>query len=468
MYAHLKKIILLSLLLLLINVQPTFAKAPLSKKFMTLADIHFNPFIGCDKFSNPCPILNELRTTDPQSWDLIFQKYADKIKTNYHQNTDYFLLASTLTELNTLNQQQKPAFILLLGDFLAHDFPEQYKKYSGDTSQANYQAFIQKTLLFLTYKLNQVTPLTTIYPILGNCDSYNGNYKIDPNGLFLNNTATIFSTLIKNKEAQKKFQDEYPHAGYYTVTLAQKNKRLIALNSVFFSTLYATAATQKAADEQLIWLQKQLSIAQQQHQHVLIALHIPFGIDVYRNIKMRFNIMRYFSHPLFWQTAYNESFLSLLQRYTTTVVGILPAHIHNDSFQLIANDTHEYFIPISLTPSISPIYGNNPGLKIFHYNDKTFQLTNFNTYFYPISEEKSAKWKQEYDFNALYQPNCKKCLLINGMLRLKKDNSLVTIYKKYYSVSRNAQPITTENAWMPYYWCGIYNTDWKTYRACIT
>lgn len=455
------------LLFFISSITVAFAQAQPSTKFIAIADIHFNPFIGCDKFSSGCPILSALRAANLQAWDSIFQKYTDNIKTNYHQDTDYLLLKSTLTELKILSQQQKPTFILVLGDFLAHKFPEQYKKYSGDESIAGYQTFVKKTFQYLTNKLNQAVPTTNIYPILGNNDSYSKNYDVDPKGPFLQDSADVFATLIKNKNNQQKFCHEFPNGGYYAVTLA-KNQRLIVLNTVLFSAMHSTRAMQKAANEQLIWLEVQLAIAKQKKQNVLLALHIPPGIDIYLDIKMRFDIIRYFWHPLFWQTTYNEKFLFLLQRYSTNIVGILPAHIHNDAFQLIANKDLKTFIPVSFVPSISPIYGNNPGLKVFSYNAQTLQLINFYTYFYPFNEKRSADWQQEYNFNAVYQPDCKQCSLVGGMLRLTKDNIVVDSYKKYYAVSRNAQPITTQHTWVPYYWCGIYNIDWESYKACLS
>ncbi len=454
-------------LLLLIATHCTlvFAKPPLTKKFITIADIHFNPFIGCDQLSSPCPIISELRTANPQSWDLIFQKYQDKIKTNYHQDTDYVLLQSTLTELQMLTQQQHPTFILILGDFLAHDFPAQFKKYSNDESVTDYQAFTKKMLQYVTYKLNQAAPTTTIYPVLGNNDSYNGNYKIDPNGLFLKDTATIFSALIKNnKNALIEFKDEYPNAGYYAVTLAQKNQRLIVLNSVLFSARHSSATQKNAAEKQLVWLQKQLNNAKQKRQPVLIALHIPFGIDVFLGTQMQSDLIRHFSHPLFLQSTYYKRIISLLQRYSDTVAAILPAHTHHDNFQLIATNTHKQYIPSILTPSISPIYGNNPGLKIFSYNDQTFELVNFDTYIYPLDKAKAIKWEKEYNFNNSYQPNCKQCSIVNGIINLKKDTLLIDSYKKYFGDSLSTP---SSNVSILNYLCAIYNTDWISYKKCV-
>ncbi len=453
-----KKILFIFAVLLLSVTQITSASI---SKFVTLSDVHFNPLIGCDQLTTPCPILNELQKSDPSSWDLIFQKYRDQIKSKYYKDTDYFLLKSTIKELSSLTTLKQPDFILILGDFLAHSFPEQYQKYSGDESKADYQSFVKKIIQYLTYQLNQAASQTSIYPALGNNDSYEGNYNVKPNGLFLNESAYIFSNLIKDKDASKAFKEEYPKAGYYAVTLAHQKLRLIVLNTVLFASKYSTFAKQQAAYEQLAWLKEQLYLAEHKQQKVLLAFHIPPGIDVYLDSLMRFEIVRALFHPLFWQTSYNKEFLSLVQQYSKTITGILPAHIHRDTFQVLANNASTRLIPVSLTPSISPVYGNNPGLKVFSYDAETFQLINYDTYFCSLSKNEPLKWKQEYDFNAVYQPGCKQCLLINGMLHLKKDSHLMDLYKKYYTVERTVRSTKTLKLW-----CGIYNTDWESYKSC--
>jgi hypothetical protein len=167
------------------------------------------------------------------------------------------------------------------------------------------------------------------------------------------------------------------------------------------------------------------------------------------------------------QEKYNERFLTLIRQYSTIISGILAGHIHADAFQLISTSIKNQPIPISYTPAISPIFGNNPGLKVYSYNPKSFQLLDFTTYSYSLNEFPHAKWRKEYSFNAAYQPHCQHCSLINGMLHLTKNNALARLYQKYYSVGRNAQPIVLNSAWVPYYWCNVSNLDWLSYKNCL-
>ncbi|MCC2666587.1 MAG: cpdA 1, partial [Gammaproteobacteria bacterium] len=447
--------------------QAEAAAPPAFAKFISISDIHFDPFIGCDELPHPCPIINALRTADTPAWDNIFEKYRSVMTTRYHQDSDYLLLKSTLAELKTLNKQEKPAFVLLLGDYLAHHFPEKYKEYSGDESLAGYHAFVKKVMLYLSDQLNQISDVKNFYPVIGNNDSYDSNYNSVPHSQFLFDTAHSFEKLIKNKQQQKLFFDGFSSNGYYSFLL-NPHSRLIVLNSVFFSERNSDTRAQPAAESELRWLKSELEQSQQQHQRVFIALHIPMGVDVFKSLKECFRFVRAICHPLLWREEYNQQFLALLQQYAPVIAGILPGHIHADAFQILYTSKIDYFIPVSYTPAISPIHGNNPGLKVFKFNPKTFDLIDFDTYFYPINQTPHAKWQKEYNFNSTYQADCKACSLISGMLRLTKDNDLAGFYKKYYSVGRDAQPITHQNAWMPHYWCAVHNVTWVEYQNCLT
>lgn len=455
---------IITFLLLLIQCT-TFAAIPTQKKFIVIADIHFNPFIGCEQLPTPCPIITELETTPPQSWDNVFQKYQSTIKTRFRQDTDYLLLQSTLTKLHQLTQNQSPTFILLSGDFIAHGFPEKFKQYTHNESTTDYQAFTKKTFEYLTEKLNKSAPTISLYPVIGNNDSYAGNYNLEPQSSFLTDTTTIFSSLIKNENALKEFKQSYPYGGYYAISLnPHENQRLIVLNSVLFSTLHGTRTQKIAANEELAWLEQQLQLAKQNKQHVIIALHIPVGVDVFLSEKMQINLVRSLIHPLFFSPTYHKKFLSLLNTYADNIEALLPAHTHHNNFQLIPTSKKDHVIPSIITASISPIYNNKPTFNVFTYNDN-LAITNYDAYVYTLEKNNSQKWEKEYNFNKTYQPNCTQCTMVNGILNLKHEPSLINPYEKYFDESRSNHP---KKSAIMNYWCAIDNIDWKPYQACVS
>ena len=466
-----KIVFLLSIFNILGVTQIEAAQIVSSGKFISISDIHFDPFIGCNQLPHPCPIISALQASDTQKWDAIFEKYSAVMKTRYYSDTDYALLKSGFAELKKLNTQEKPAFVLLLGDYLAHGFSEKYKRYSGDRSAPGYHAFVKKIIFYLSDKLNQTSTITSFYPVIGNNDSYDGDYNSTPHSDFLLDSAISFKKLIRNTQQQKLFFNEFSSNGYYSILL-NNNSRLIVLNSVFFSKKDTDDSVPAAAEAELHWFELELKKATQHHQKVLIALHIPPGIDVFTGLRKHFDVIRAIWHSLFWQENYNQQFLDLIKQYAMIISGVLPGHIHADAFQILYTPKIDYFIPVSYTPPISPVFGNNPGLKVFTFNLKTLDLINFDTYFYPLQQAPNTTWQKEYNFNATYQADChQSCSIVAGMLRLTKDNHLVDFYKQYYTVSGDAHPITTDtknNTWALYYWCPVQNLTWSAYQSCLT
>lgn len=361
-------------------------------KFITIADIHFDPMASCEKAAKPCAILTKLRKSPTSEWASIFVKYDDKQLAGYQHDTNYALLKSSLDELKVVSQKEHPNFILLLGDFIGHNFRDEYRLYSGDKTAAGYRDFVRKILQFMTDAIRQAAPGVEMYPVIGNNDSYTGDYEVVPHGRFLEDAANTWLPLITDKENRKQFHAAFSQGGYYDVGVPHHpNQRIIVLNTVLFSTNSQAVAAQAAAHAELAWLHGRLAAATKQHQKVLLAFHIPTGIDVYGTIKNVFS-----SILEFWQPAYNMAFQNELNQFPETVTGILPAHIHVDGFQwLMFNGVKE--IPVSLTPSISPIFGNNPAFKVYTYDANTLRLIHFDTYSYPLNNSgPSASWQKEH------------------------------------------------------------------------
>src|SRR5690349_15115009 len=75
---------------LLCSILITACKAGPSS-FLTAADFHFDPFLGCEKLPHPCPTISELRASKYDQWDAVFKKYQDNITAQYRTDSSYFL-----------------------------------------------------------------------------------------------------------------------------------------------------------------------------------------------------------------------------------------------------------------------------------------------------------------------------------------------------------------------------------------
>lgn len=351
-----------------------FAATLQKAKFITIADIHFDPFYDCiNSPKRPCAIIKKLNQADYKDWNTIFQQFSDKKISRILHDTNYALLKLTLSNLQKAHQSEHPQFVIILGDFLGHDFRRDYAAYSGDKTKLGYEKFVKKILQFLTDEFNEVFPDIDIYPVVGNNDSYSGNYRSDPGGQFFQETAQTWAPLIKNKVNQLAFIQQFPVGGYYVVNLSD-NHQLIVLNAVLFSARNKNNNKHLyPALSELTWLEKKLEMLSSQHKKIILAYHIPIGIDVYATLKDKLNKI----HP-FWNPLLTQKFEAELNKYPTTVTAMLVGHIHIESLQLVAYDKIDN-IPVILTPSISPIYGNGPAFKIMTYDLNTLEVNPIRT-----------------------------------------------------------------------------------------
>jgi hypothetical protein len=140
----------------------------------------------------------------------------------------------------------------------------------------------------------------------------------------------------------------------------------------------------------------------------------------------------------------------------------MAGHIHKDAFQILTLKEGKE-IPVLFTPSISSVYRNNPGIKVYEFDNATFAPKNFDVYYLPLENEKN-KWVKEYNFNAVYQPTCKDYNLLQGFKRLKASNDLIPFYQNYYMVSVKLD-ITAND--QHYYQCSLTELTSFTYRRCL-
>jgi len=365
--------------LLFVSFSVSYALPPQADtfQFIALADIHFDPFNSCIAKNN-CPLIDELRASKATEWPQILAKY-DVQPQQMKRDTGYELLTSAMTLAKEAAHVNHPQFVLVLGDFLAHEFRDKYKRYSSDKHAFNYESFVQKTLTFLNNQLAHDFPSLTIYCVVGNNDSYHGSYYVKPNGTFFKNQALLWSSLIREVSNRDTMQKQFLYAGYYTLTLPYPNNlRLIVLNTSLFSYKAKGRDLNTAALNQLNWLHAQLQQAKNAHQRVFIAMHIPEGIDIYATTHTRlFRLIN------LWKSPYIQRFEVEMNQFSAEIAGIFTGHLHRNQFQLLTyQDGHE--IPFIGVTSISPIFGNEPGFRSISYFMHPIHLDDITTYSFPI------------------------------------------------------------------------------------
>ena len=428
--------IILSAILSFFLIIPVGIAAPTMSnvsQILSITDIHFDPYISC-RAKIPCPLIQKLQAAPVEKWDTILTA-DDHEEPHYKQDTTYILWRHSLAMAKKLEVQNHPKFIVLLGDLLPHEFDLKYVKYTTDKKMRNYKKFLYKNLQFITLQLTQVFPQTDVYPVVGNNDTYDGDYKTIPKGAFFSDVSKLWSGLIKDAQNRSLMQKEFSQAGYYSVVIpGQSQLRLVVLNTNLFSNKVTAKSMDAAAKQELNWLRETLALAKVSHQKVFIAMHIPLGIDVYASLRYRlFTVLQ------LWHEHFARRFEKILNQNADIITAIFAAHLHSDWFQILTLNK-KIEIPISGSPAISPIFNNNPGLKVFTYSTLNDQLIGFTTYYYPLQELK--KWSVKTNFSRIYEENCETCPAIN-----------------------NHEPLPLYE-WQPFYWCAIHKQDIKNSAAC--
>jgi UDP-2,3-diacylglucosamine pyrophosphatase LpxH len=429
---------------------------PFDPQFLAISDIHFNPLTACEHQAVPCDTLQKLEKHDVSDWGRILG--ADDIsKPTRGNDTNYSLLQSTIRAASRTELANPQQFIILLGDMLPHQFRELFIKYSGDSSAQGYSAFAVKTMQYVAYEFKTHLQYTSVYFVPGNHDVDEDRDYVPSS--FFEKITTAWQDLIKDPKVKNQFQQQFPHAGYYAIDL--DDFELIVLNSNLFSTDITEKSVIVTARAELFWLRNKLKEAAIKHRKVIIAGHKPMAIDVNASLEstpIKINAL--------WKKEFSDTFLNILNQYPDVVAGVVMGHLHIDGFELIHLNNHKN-IPMIQIPAISPIYFNQPGLKLILYDTSTLQLSNMQTALYKMHDATDEfEWVEEYDFNEIYQPDCVKCTLVEGMQRLNATNELAKSYQKFYAVSEDAMPIT-KGFWSPYYWCATQAFTAEDYKQCI-
>lgn len=152
--------------------------------------------------------------------------------------------------------------------------------------------------------------------------------------------------------------------GYYSA-VPLPGLRVVALNTVLMSSAYPCAHQGDAAgtcedqqnqevEAELGWLAEQLETADEAGQKVLVAMHIPPGVDAYQSPKRMWN-----------ERAWDDKLLATLAASPAPIVGLAFGHTHVDELRrLYAGGETDELLALALSaPGITPGHGNNPGFK---------------------------------------------------------------------------------------------------------
>jgi len=293
---------------------------------------------------------------------------------------------------NNIQNKYSPNFILTLGDTNAHNS----SKYSGYKQINLYTAFL---------KLENTFPGTPIFHVFGNNDSPEKNYGVfsthgtSPyttlmdkagwkngflsNGSLCSDNADVTPCVTTPTEDNKKY-------GYF-VGYLQKNLKLIALNSVLFSSSQYSPS-HVGAEEELAWIEAELQNSMKNNENVILAMHIPMGSG--------------------WLDQYNDRFSKIMSKLKPgVIIGILAGHTHMDQLRITrlidSNRKTLGVVPLIMVPALAPAHNNAPGFKqiIMTKNNNQWMIQDIVSFaFQQKTSSDELKLIEYYKFNDSYCP----------------------------------------------------------------
>lgn len=350
------------------------AQSSAGATFLTLSDVHLQvpDTSGAGGFASGSP------DTSPAAW------------TAAHQAARKMVTA------------ERPDFVLYLGDMPAHDQDPETR--SDEMS------------LVLDGLASIAGTDTRVYVLPGNNDSFDSDYcAFEPQP----NRPPFAADPGYDPQDPGKAQASFPALngwdtlidtsglaqGYFSAhPLPGQPLRLISLNTVMYTAHYgrgfsaqpclhslARAEQDRRGRAQVDWLADQLDAAAQAGEQVLLAMHVPPGLDGHSGSPTWLRDRIYTndgytgSNPVLkadHRAYFDTVVLQLVAQHADRIGGLLTAHTHLDDLRILQDCSGQTTALAIGVPAISQDHGTFPAMKHFTLNDH-LQLSAAQTRFTP-------------------------------------------------------------------------------------
>ena len=407
--------------------------------FLHISDIHFDPF--ADK-----KLVKALVAAPVEQWESIFQSSPDKRFPHPGQDTNFRLFMSMLSAA----EGNPYDYVLNTGDELAHEF--RFKFFDAVGNDGDYQDFVIKTLLFLDLMLKKSFPGVPLIATIGNNDSVCGDYWVAPHSTMLEQLAHDLPVVAGNARALRDFNI----GGFYLVPHPTVPRHdMIVLNSIFWSPKYRDKCNPRGGDPgdaELDWLGWTLYREKLTGRTATLVMHIPPGIDPYSSAKEACP-----RATSFWRTRYTRRFLALTAAYQDVLRDSYAGHTHMDTFSVVADAAGTPFLTTRITPSVSPVFGNNPAFTVLLYDRSDAGVRDYATFYLAdlanAGAHEPGHWKLAYDFAQTYGTRgYTPAHLAAVAKRLHNDASLRQSFIEHYAADISPPAIKSNDPdnWLAY------------------
>ncbi|HET7233828.1 MAG TPA: metallophosphoesterase, partial [Longimicrobium sp.] len=354
---------------------------------LLVSDFHFDPFTADSQ------VVRTLRSTPVSGWVRVLQTSPDTAPSSYNSDSNYPLLRSAGAAMR--QRASHPAFVVITGDFLGHNFESKYATVFGDT--AGVGAFADSTMAFMAQYVGSLFPADVpIYPSIGNNDSGCNDYGMSPP--FFRSAARSWAPLAQRGGGAPGFVAGFGSAGYYTARPPRAGVTLVMMNDVYWSRSYTTGCGPDQGEQELRWVGQVLDSVRAAGGKAWLAAHIPPGVDIYGSLSQPNN-------PKMMLAQYAAAFDSLIRANAGTVALQITGHTHMDEFRVYANGAGGRAVPDLGVPAVSPVFGNNPGFVTLRLSPAG-NVLNYTAwaYTYPTTTPaRPGRWGMLFDFRTLYR-----------------------------------------------------------------
>jgi sphingomyelin phosphodiesterase len=275
----------------------------------------------------------------------------------------------------------QPDFVVYTGDNPDHKLWEKTRE-----SQQSSSDFIVD---FLAANL----PNLTIYPALGNHESFPDNFYYPPT---YTNFTVFMAGLWNYWVALPEDALETIRAGGYYSVLIRPGLRLLSINTDFgYQLNFYTLLNDQTAQyfEQHRWIARTLEAAARNGEKVIIIGHIPPG------------------QVTSLQT-YGDFYGQIVSQYQDIIVGQFFGHDHRDQFEVMQSSTGRGLAGVVyIAPSVTPFPNINPSYRIYVMDPNTYEIIDYEQYHLDLSEANSLvmqnrseeiTWKLAYTARSEY------------------------------------------------------------------
>jgi hypothetical protein len=337
--------------LLALSWPPLPARAGSGQIWLAVSDIHLNLF---DRSAHP---------------------------SQYGFDTNLALFESAVAQMK--RAVPDPAVVLISGDFLMHGL----RRDAAHTPNAADDAGLE-SMRWIAAAFGRDFPKSRFAIALGNNDIPCGDYRSAAGSRYLAQVARIWKPLVDRDGASPDFEETFSRNGYYTAALPLRGLRLVALDTVPFSTEYQGNCghpLDPAAGE-LAWLTRVLRDTPPGDRNIVL-MHIPPGYDAFAT-----QYLHDFIGWPFFKAPYEAQLLDALASSPGAVLFAIAGHTHRFDFRLARG------IPILVLGALSPIYANNPAYYALALGPDG-SLRDIGLY---IFDEERQAWLPERSFDQMW------------------------------------------------------------------